>query len=687
MLRPVATSARLERATSSSAGKRSNPLSYEVISSLAVYYTMLSPMLQIAHAGNFRVQFCWSNTRIKDANMRNAPDLGAHAPWKQRFRLPHIAATALAKANPARGLVIGKQQAAATEEVYAWDVSTAQLRPLLGSDVSIIESWIDPAGRYVYFLHDPDGSELGHLMRVPFEGGPMEDLTPDLPPYTLRGMGFSHNGARLAFNPVNADGFQIYCIELDPEGTPDALHQLYRSPFETWESFVSADAQMVVTQSTERAGGKRQYSMLILAADSGTLLAELWDGPGTSVEPVAFSPRIGDPRVLATTTRHEFIRPLIWNPLTGERIDLDSDLEGEIVPLDWSDDGERVLLCQIYQATQRLQIWNLVDGSVISLNHPDGTLYIPLVDTRRSYFGPGNEVFCLWEDSAHPAQLIALDAHNAAAMRTVLSFATTLPPSRPWRSVTFRSSDGQEVQGWLGLPDGEGPFPTILDIHGGPHIAMTNLFVPQAQLWQDHGFAFLTINYRGSTTFGRRFKEQIWGDIGHWEIEDMVAARNWLVEQGIARSDAIFLQGGSYGGFLTLLGLGKCPELWAGGCAIAAIGDAALNYEDASDALKGAMRAWFGGTPAERPEVYAAGSPISYVAQLQAPVFIIQGRTDSRTTARQMEAYVEKLRALGKSVEIEWFDAGHGIGSSPEQMIGFCERQLMFVWNILQSRS
>jgi dipeptidyl aminopeptidase/acylaminoacyl peptidase len=139
--------------------------------------------------------------------------------------------------------------------------------------------------------------------------------------------------------------------------------------------------------------------------------------------------------------------------------------------------------------------------------------------------------------------------------------AGEMPPGYPWKSVTFTSSDGQVIQGWLGLPEGEGPFPTILHTHGGSHAVMTEAFDPPSQSWLDHGFVFLTINFRGSTTFGREFQERIWGDIGHWELEDMVAARNWLVEQGIAIPDQILLTGWSYGGYLTLQALSKRPDL------------------------------------------------------------------------------------------------------------------------------
>jgi dipeptidyl aminopeptidase/acylaminoacyl peptidase len=604
------------------------------------------------------------------------------APWKQRFRAPSIVSMQVAGANPSCGLVATNQRSKEFQ-LYAWDTSTGALRQLTGHSWGARHGWIAPDGSSIYYLEDQHGDELGHLARVPFAGGAAQDMTPDLPRYTLRGVGMSLSGNMLALNPINADGFQLYVVPLGPDGTPGTPRLVFQSRYETWGAQLSHDGTLAAMYSTERAGGARQYSLLAFDTAGGERVGEVWDGPGTSVEVVRFSPLPGDARILATTTRTGWTRPLLWDARTGARRDLPFDeLAGEVLPLDWSADGERLLLCQVEQATQRLYTYDLSTGALVRLRHPDGTFIPYAADGIVSCFGPDGDVWSVWEDSTHPPQVIAIDGRGDRPHRAALT-AGTAPTGHPWRSITFSSSDGQTIQGWLGLPDGEGPFPTILEMHGGPHALMPHTFHPWSQAWLDHGFAFLTINFRGSTMLGRAFKEQIWGDIGHWELEDMAAARAWLIEQGIARPDAIFLFGGSYGGFLTLLGLGRQPELWAGGLALAAIADWAANFADASDALKGAFRAWFLGTPAEKPEQYAISSPITYAEQVAAPLLIIQGHSDSRTTAGQMERYVEKLRALGKPVEIDWFDSGHGF-AEVEQLVGFQERMLGFALRVLE---
>jgi dipeptidyl aminopeptidase/acylaminoacyl peptidase len=297
-------------------------------------------------------------------------------------------------------------------------------------------------------------------------------------------------------------------------------------------------------------------------------------------------------------------------------------------------------------------VYDVQSAALTPLRHPAGTYGLV-------YFAPDGAIHAQWEDSTHPPQVIELDAKTGAVARTLLP-APDVPPCRPWRSVSFPSSDGVQIQGWLAVPDGRGPFPTILHTHGGPEFVMTEVFGPASQAWLDHGFAFLSINYRGSTTFGRAFLEQIWGNVGRWEVEDMVAAREWFVKEGIADPSRVFVTGWSYGGYLTLQVLGTRPALWAGGMAGIAIGDWAIAHEDTTDTLRSLRAARFGGTPQEQPERYAAASPITYVKNVKAPVLIIQGRNDTRTPPRSVEAYEAAMKAVGKSIEVHWFDAGHG---------------------------
>jgi dipeptidyl aminopeptidase/acylaminoacyl peptidase len=602
-------------------------------------------------------------------DLRTADD----APWKRRYRLPKTLGTQIAKQAPERGLAASNLSG--VFQLYAWDVASADLRQLTNRSEGQVFGALAPDGRFVYYLNDALGNEIGHFVRLPYEGGDLEDLTPDLPPYSPAGIGFSQAGNLIGLIVADQQGFHCYTLTLGAGGALGTLSPLHHSAALMFGPSLSYDGAIAVLASTERSG-KMQFSALALDTAGGTV-AELWDGPETSVELGPFAPLAGDTRMLAASNRSGVKRPLVWDARTGERRDLAiGELAGEVEPLDWSPDGRRVLLSQFADAIQQLYIYDLDTDALTRLHHPAGTF-------SETYFVPGGTIFAQHQNSTTPPRLIELDGATGEQIRTVLAVGEA-PPSRPWRSITFTSSDGQPIQGWLAVPDGAGPFPTILETHGGPTSATTDSYAPNSQMWLDHGFAFLSINYRGSTTFGKQFEEQIWHDLGHWEVEDMAAARDWLVEQGIAIPDAIMLTGWSYGGYLTLQALGTRPELWAGGMAGIAIADWSVQYEDTAGMLRGYQVALFGGTPAEYPERYAASSPISYAEQVRAPLLIIQGRNDTRTPARPIEMYEAKMKGLGKTISVHWFETGH-LGSFAQTNLAIQHQEMMlrFAYSVL----
>lgn len=597
--------------------------------------------------------------------------LDPNAAWKQRFRVP-MTFTQTAHANPALGMAASN--CSGVFQLYAWDVTTGEMRQL--TDIAKGKTWgvLAPDARFVYYLQDQDGNELGHWVRVPFEGGPPENVTPDMPPYASWSLSLAANNSRAALVTADEAGFHLFALDLGAGGAPGARRELLATQKFLGDMHLAADGSTVVAALNERSDLPR-FNLIALDASSGERRAELWDGPETSVSAVVCSPLAGDGRVLAVSDRSGVKRPLVWDVRSGERRDLLlADLEGEVEAWGWWPDASAVLLCHIQAAMQQLYRYDLANDRLRRLDHPNGTLWGAYVRTE-------DEIIANWTDATHPPQVVALDAATGELRRTVIS-GGDLPASRPWRSVTFPSTDGATIQGWLALPEGEGPFPAILETHGGPTSATLESFSAGAQMWLDHGFAFLTINYRGSTTFGKAFEESIYGDLGRREVDDMAAGRDFLLREGIAQPDAILLTGWSYGGYLTLMGLGMRPELWAGGMAGIAIADWAVQYEDTAPTLRGYQEAIFGGTPEQKPEVYARSSPITYAEQVRAPVLVIQGRNDTRCPARPMEQYEARLRALDKAIEVEWFEAGHG-SYETELAIAHHERMLRFAKRVL----
>lgn len=608
--------------------------------------------------------------------MIKKPQTEQNALWKQRYQVKELRSPQIARRMPSRGLMVSS--ASGTGQLYAWDVPSGQIRQLTHHPYGTFSGYLSPDGSAVYYLEDQGGNERGHYVRLPWEGGDIQDITPQLPPYSaLYRCAVSEDGTKFAFTPTEEQGFPLYCLDLHPDGTVGDVRALYRSPKFIDDAALSFHGEIAVVATTAYAKA-RQYSLVAFETSTGRRVGELSDLPTGSVRVIMFAPAAGDFRLLCTTDRSGFTRPCIWHCQKGERQDFPlEELAGDVEPLDWSSDSRYLLLRQVLRAKTQLYRYDLETGTLTCLAYLPGTY-------DNAMFGPEGHIVAEWTDSTHSRQIVELDAPTGT-WQVALPTRGETPPARPFTSICIRSSDGVEVQGWLALPDGTGPFPTILELHGGPHIVRTDVYDPDAQCWLDHGYAYLSLNYRGSTTFGRTFKEQIWGDLGHWEVEDIVAARAWLVHERISRPDAILVTGASGGGYLTLMALGKYPGFWAGGMALFASADFTNEFYEGTDWTRGFLSAMMGGTPAEKPEQYRTSSPITYAEHVVAPLLVIQGRNDLRCPPRQMERYAEKMQALAKPFEIEWFDAGHS-GTADELWIAFQERMLGFAYRVLAEK-
>jgi dienelactone hydrolase len=596
-------------------------------------------------------------------------NLAAHAPWRERFRAPHVVWTNIAAQNGQRGIVCTNRDG--SYQLYGWDIASGHLTQVTNAPAGQIQGTISADGNWIYFLHTEQGSDSGHYYRVPATGGDPHNLTPDMPPYASFYITESYSGNFLGFMTATEAGFQMFVLDTKGGATP---HLRYESGDMCVGPFLSYNAEITVIATTGKSNGT---DMALEAYDTvtGEKLGEVWDGAGTSIEPIGFIQRAGDLRFLATTNQGGIARPLIWQPQTGERHAIAlPELEGEITPWDWSKDGAHLLLHQVHQARHQLYLYNVNTGDLHQLAHPSGTYSF-------GYFSPRGTLFVCLQDSISPARLVELGGLTGELKQTLLSVGNP-PAGRRWQSITFPAMDGTPIQGWLVLPEGDPPYPTILHTHGGPEAVMTEQYVASAQAWVEHGLAWCSINYRGSTTFGAAFQTAIYGHPGDLESEDVAQAARWLMAQGIAQPEAILKTGGAYGGYLTLLALSKYPDLFAGGMAQSAIADWRLMYEDQPEMLRGYQRVLFGGTPDETREAHLKSSPVTYAEAVRAPLLIIQGRHDPRCPSRQMDAYEATLHKQGKEIQVEWFDAGRG-SPAIDQQIDHMELMLRFAYRLL----
>jgi dipeptidyl aminopeptidase/acylaminoacyl peptidase len=339
--------------------------------------------------------------------------------------------------------------------------------------------------------------------------------------------------------------------------------------------------------------------------------------------------------------------PLLWNPARGEVEEIATGLPGE-VDASWYPDAEALLLLHDYRGRAELYRYDIAWHRLDRLETEPGSITAARVR-------PDGEVWYAWTRASTPSQ-IRSTGNPAATAGIVLEAPGDPAPA----GASYSDHDVDGVHVFVAEPSAPRPHPTVFRVHGGPTAQDRDTFSPAVQAWVDHGYAVVLLNYRGSTGYGRAWRDALIGNPGLTELGDIARVHDWALRTGFADPRRTILAGRSWGGYLTLLGLALQPERWSLGIAGVPVADYAAAYEDEMEPLKAFDRALFGGSPADIPEVYRERSPITHVDRVRVPVFITAGTNDPRCPVRQIEQYVARLRDAGKPHEVYRYDAGHG---------------------------
>ena len=572
--------------------------------------------------------------------------MSARPAWTLRFTHPTIEQVAWAPGSPDHLAAVTTEDG--STQAWAWDLRSGERRRVSHGGVGAEEAHIVPDGTGVVWWYDEVGNERGRWMVTPFGGGDARPLFRGFHDGWMMGVSVIDGG--VAAGLATDEDYRIF-ISVGEESP----RELYRNPEPAgvgseWPQGgggLSPDGALVCIHHSEHGDIDRQ-ALRVLDTRSGETAGDQVD-PGLRMEAIAWSPAPGARRLLFTQERAGIERPSVWDLDARSRVDLAMDgVEGPVIPQGWTPDGARLLVHNDPgEGINRLLTVDPASGSFEEAATLEGTIY-------EAGFRPDGELWFRRDSSVEPPSVRAADG------RTVLSLPVDPPPlGTRSRWLSWHNPAGDRINGFLTSPDGPGPFPTIASIHGGPEWHHSDLWDPALQAFVDEGFAVLQVNYRGSTGRGKAFREELKGNIGFPETEDVVAGVDHVVDAGIADPNALFLEGWSWGGYLTTLIAGLHPDRWRAACAGIPVGDyVAAHYESAPT-----LRAWdlatLGGSPMDLPELYRERNPMSYVDRVKAPMLLIAGEHDSRCPLGQVMVYAHSLRAREHEVDVHLYAGGH----------------------------
>ncbi|SEK85908.1 Dipeptidyl aminopeptidase/acylaminoacyl peptidase [Paenibacillus sp. cl141a] len=238
--------------------------------------------------------------------------------------------------------------------------------------------------------------------------------------------------------------------------------------------------------------------------------------------------------------------------------------------------------------------------------------------------------------------------------------------------VTYPSFDGMEIEALLfRAKDNVANGYTVFWPHGGPQASERKQFRSMFQYILAKGYHIFCPNFRGSTGYGSSFVKLVEQDWGEGPRKDCLAGMDWLFEQGISSREKLFVMGGSYGGYMTLLLAGRNPEYFKAAIDIVGVSNLFTFYDSVPEHWKPIMERWIG-DPERDKERFIKDSPITYLDDMVNPMLIIQGANDPRVVKEESDQIVEALRAKGRDVEYLVFeDEGHGITKKANEKIAY----------------
>jgi len=510
-----------------------------------------------------------------------------------------------------------------------------------------------PDGESILFSADIDGNEMYQVFRIPSRGGTPEQLTdaPQVQHY-LAEAAFSPDGSTIAYagndrEPTDQD------VLLRDMATGE-VRRLVEGDGAFFAGRWSPDGKQLTVVDFQT--NTRMDIHLVDIATGASQLITPRDGDVKNLPgPWAAD---GSGFYVATDEDREFTGLAFYDLATGQKRWVETpDWDIEHVAL--SRDGQYLAWVVNEDGYSRLYLRDLHTGALVDLPElPVGVISVMTIS------GDGSKIGLLFAEPTRPNEVVIIDVTQGAIHQITESALGGVDPDdlvRP-ELVRYPTHDGREIPAWLYRPQGDGPFGVVLSIHGGPEAQEqpTYNYSGLYQYWLSRGIGVLAPNVRGSTGYGKSYQKMIHRDWGGAELKDFEMAVKYLHGLDWVDPARIGVFGGSFGGFATLSCVSRLPDYWAAAVDIVGPSNLVTFSKAVPPTWRRIMNEWVG-DPETEADFLMERSPISYVDQIRAPLFVIQGANDPRVVKPESDQIVERLRERGVEVRYDVYeDEGHG---------------------------
>jgi len=519
-------------------------------------------------------------------------------------------------------------------------------------------------GKWLYFTQDNGGDEYYDLYRVPTSGGAVERVT-NTPDLSERGLVPGGMNGLIALSVKKQSEAQSNLAVLGADGTIRVLTAETDPEFD-WSPRVWADGGKTLYTNREKIDSTATEiwrvdvasgaaTRVLGAKDTIYRVADL--SPDGAWLAVTSDVEIGRPRAglyNLGTQQWKWLKPIIWDQSA----------------IRFTRDGKSLLVESSDDLRTTLVRYDIATGTESPLKMPAGLNYTTGNDAR----SPDGRSLLVVNMAANVAgELTRYDlANDSVTPITRLALASLRPEAlAASQMVTYTSFDGTRISALVTMPANlkrDGSNPAIVLPHGGPTGKSDDYFDDIAAALASRGYIIIAPNFRGSTGYGKDFQAANYNDMGGGDLKDVIAAKQFLVRSGYADPKRVGIFGGSYGGFMSLMAIGKAPDEFAAAVQLFGIINWRTMYRDMDEVLKAYLRSLMG-TPEDNPEGYDRASPLTYIANAKAPLLSLQGENDIRVPRGQAQEVNDILKAKGNIIETVFYPAeGHGFRKRENQL-------------------
>jgi dipeptidyl aminopeptidase/acylaminoacyl peptidase len=465
----------------------------------------------------------------------------------------------------------------------------------------------------------------------------------------------------LAYTTNRRNGVDFDVVARDLETGEERVFELAGS---NSVAGVSRDARYVAVERTGERSGDNDLLLCDLATGEVSLLTP-HDAPAEFMSPVwtdtgiAMSTNHGRD-TFAIAREGETLYESAWD------VDLAAD-----------DAGRMLLAVENADGYSRLQ---LVEGKEIPLPGR-GVVDHPV-------FSPdGTKLAFAFSSPVEPNDVYVYDLASRSLDRLTRSPRDVDPATLVEPALhRFESFDGESIPVFLFEPEGGGPFPAVVTVHGGPESQWrpwySPAFAPLTQELVARGYAVAAPNVRGSTGYGKRFEHLDDVELRLDSVRDLAALHAWLSARPEIDGSRAVVYGRSYGGYMVLAALAFQPELWAAGIEAVGISSLVTFLQNTSPYRRAAREREYGSLEHDRDYLEQA-SPMTHIDNVRAPLFIQHGRNDPRVPVSESEHIAAVLHERGVECELLIFeDEGHTVEKLPNRIETF-ERAVRFLDRVL----